>query len=298
MHVQNFLTTLISVVGYPIRKFAVALVLALAPALAPAALAAAPHSPGGEFKKFRYCPLDRKAVSDCIHSASDGGSITIGRKIVPIRNPVIFQGGAGEGKEGVEFFGAEGAATLSSSPQPVPGGLTEIEAPTSWPESLQDWFNGEIEKGVAGVTATLELAAPATSVQLSTENLINQQGTALGLPARIKLNSPLLGSNCYIGSTSNPLEIEFTTATSGPLKGEVGEVNFNKEFTLATITGGKLVNGTFEAERASGCGGIFSSFIDPLVDSILGLPSTSGENTAILEGVLQAANAASVRKSE
>jgi hypothetical protein len=280
----------------PIRKLAITLVLTLA--LAHAALATAPHGPSGEFKPFTYCPLDRKTISDCIHSVSDGGSIMIGRKTVPIRNPVILQGGAESGKKGVSFFGATGAPTLSSSPQLVPGGLIGVEAPTSWPKSLQDWFNGEIEKGVTEVKATLELAGPATSIQLSTENLINQKGTALGLPARIKLESPLLGSNCYIGSISNPLEIEFTTATSGALDGEVGEINFNKEFTLATITDGKLVNGTFEAGRASGCGGIFSSFINPLVDSILGLPSTSGENTAVLEGVLQAANAATVRKSE
>jgi hypothetical protein len=67
---------------------------------------------------------------------------------------------------------------------------------------------------------------------------------------------------------------------------------------LITIKGGKLVNNTYAAPGVSGCGGIFSFFIDPLVDSILGTPSPSGSNSASLEGVLQDANAAAVKASE
>ena len=78
----------------------------------------------------------------------------------------------------------------------------------------------------------------------------------------------------------------------------MGSLEFNEKFTLITISGGALVNGTFSAPGASGCGGILSFFIDPLVNSILGLPSGEGENTATLEGVLQDANAGAVKASE
>jgi hypothetical protein len=44
------------------------------------------------------------------------------------------------------------------------------------------------------------------------------------------------------------------------------------------------VDNSFAAPEASGCGGIFSIIIDPLVDSKLGLPSAAGKNTAIQEG--------------
>jgi hypothetical protein len=268
---------------------------------APSALAA-PHNPKGEFEQFDHCPLDRKTVSDCVYSATKGGSVTIGEKTVPIVKPIVLQGGIeptkGMKNSFVPFFAAEGAETLSKAPQPVPGGLAGIAAPASWPESFQGWFNEQINEGVTEVKATLELAAPDTSIKLSTQHLINQSGTTLGLPARIKLDNPILGDSCYIGSESQPIQIELTSGKSGATNGSVGNVDFNNGLTLVTVKGARLVSGTFAAPRANGCGGIFSPFIDPLVDSILGLPSPSGENAAILEGTLQSANAPTVRKSE
>jgi hypothetical protein len=58
------------------------------------------------------------------------------------------------------------------------------------------------------------------------------------------------------------------------------------------------VNNTFSAPGASGCGGLFSFFVDPLVNSILGLPAGSGTNSAVLEGKLQDAQAVAVKESE
>jgi hypothetical protein len=258
---------------------------------------ASSHNPKGEFKEFGECPLNNAKVTDCVFSVTNGGSFTAGTKTVPLVNPVTLQGGFFGSGEEVTFVGAENGDTLSKTPQPVPGGLLGIKAPTWWPKFLQDWFNDQINKGFTGVTATVELAAPASAIKLSTENLINQEGTALGLPTKIKLDNAILGSNCYIGSNSKPVQIDFTTGKSGALEGSVGEVTFNETFTLITISGGKLVNGTFAAPGAQGCGGIFSFFIDPLVNSILGLPDASG-NTAILEGVLKDAAAAAVKASE
>jgi hypothetical protein len=260
---------------------------------------ASSHNPKGEFAQFGECPLNNPETAECIYSLTNGGSFTVGKKTVPLKNPVTLQGGVryNEAEEQL-FLGAENGDTLSKTPQPVPGGLLGIVAPEWWPEWLQEWFNEFINNGFTGVTATVELAAPATSIKLSTQNLVNQEGTALGLPTKVKLGNVILGSNCYIGSNESPIQIDFTTGTSGALKGSVGEITFNEEFTLVTIEGGKLVNGTFAAPGASGCGGIFSFIIDPLVDAILGTPSASGKNTAVLEGKLQAANAAAVKASE
>jgi hypothetical protein len=263
-------------------------------ALAPSALASS-HHPKGEFSNFGECPLNNKEVVECIYSLSNGGSFTVGKKTVPLVNPVTFQGGL---KESGEFVAAENGETLSKTPQPVPGGLLGITAPTWWPKFLQDWFNEQINKGFTGVTATVELAAPANKVTLSTENLLFEEGTALGLPTKVKLDNAILGSNCYIGSNSKPIQIDFTTGQSGALHGSAGEFTFNKEFTLVTVSGGSLVNGVFAAPGASGCGGIFSFFIDPLVDSILGTPSPSGKNSAVLEGKLQDGVASAVKASE
>jgi hypothetical protein len=266
-------------------------------ALAPSAMASS-HNPKGEYAQFAECPLNNAKVTECIYSLTNGGSFTVGKKTVPLVNPVTLQGGAYLEGEKTVFVGAENGDTLSKTPQPVPGGLLGITAPTWWPKFIQDWFNGLINQGFTGVTATVELAAPASSITLNTNNLINQEGTALGLPSKVKLDNAILGSNCYIGSNSKPIQIDFTTGKSGSLEGAVGTITFNESFTIVTISGGKLVNGTFAAPGASGCGGIFSLFVDPLVNSILGTPSPSGKNSAVLEGKLQAADAGSVKASE
>jgi hypothetical protein len=263
---------------------------------------AASHHPTGEYEQFGECPLNNENINDCIFSVSNGGFFTVGKKEVPLKNPVTLQGGfEGESSE-IKFYGAENGDTLSKTAQPVPGGLLGITAPTWWPKFIQEWFNNLINEGFTGVTATVELAGPTKgflpNVHLNTENLIFGEGTALGLPTKIHLQNAILGSNCYIGSDSSPVQINFTTGTDGKLKGNPGTVTFNKTFTITTVSGGKLVNNSFAAPGVNGCGGIFSFFVDPLVNSILGTPSPSGSNSAVLEGKLQDAAAPAVKASE
>jgi len=262
---------------------------------------ASSHNPTGEFSVFKECPLNRATITDCVYAVTDGGGFTTGKKTVPLINPVTLQGGfEGEGA-GVKFYGAENGDTLSKTAQPVPGGLLGITAPTWWPKFLQDWFNNQINAGLTGVTATVEIAGATkglTNIKLSTENLLLEEGTALGLPAKIRLQNAILGSNCYIGSNSSPVQIDFTTGTDGALNGDAGEFSFNESFTLITIAGGQFVNNSFVAPGVNGCGGIFSFFIDPLVNSIIGLPSGKGANSATLEGKLLDGNAEAVKASE
>jgi hypothetical protein len=262
---------------------------------------ASSHNPTGEYAQFKECPLNRATIVDCVYALTDGGGFTVGKKEVPLVNPVTLQGGyEGEGQE-IDFYGAENGDTLSKTPQPVPGGLLGITAPTWWPKFLQDWFNNLINEGFTGVNATVELTGPTkglTNVFLSTENLIFEEGTALGLPVKIHLENAILGSSCYIGSNSSPVQIDFTTGQSGSLDGASGKLTFNEAFTITTISGGKFVNGVFSAPGVNGCGGIFSFFINPLVNSIIGLPSGSGKNSATLEGKLQDAQAEAVKASE
>jgi hypothetical protein len=259
------------------------------------------HHPKGEFANFGECPLNRTTIKDCVYSVTSKGSFTIGTKTVPIVNPVTLQGGFERVEEALQFYGAEEGNTLSKTPQPVPGGLTGIVAPTWWPKFIQDWFNGLINEGFTGVNATVELTGPSkglTNINLSTERLLEEKGTALGLPAKFHLENAILGSSCYIGSEASPVQIDFTTGTSGALKGTAGTATFNEAFTLTTLTGGKLVNNVFKAPATSGCGGIFSFLVDPLVSSILGVPAGEGKNSAILEGKLEDGRAKAVKASE
>jgi hypothetical protein len=280
---------------------ATALVAAM---LVPASQAMA--TPKGEFAQFAQCPLSHPELTFCAFSESSSGFFTIGKKTVPLKIPQILQGGLliNEETEETTFVGAKNGETLVKTPQVVPGGLLGVEAPKSWPLFLQILFNETINKGLTGVTATVELAGPASSIKLNPGNLLSEAGTALSLPAKIKLDNAFLGNNCYIGSNAKPVVIDFTTGETSPpppnkpIHGTAGSASFNESFTILTLSGGKLVNNTFAAPGSSGCGGLFSFLVDPFVDSLIGLPAPSGTNTAVLEGKIQLANPGAVKASE
>jgi hypothetical protein len=263
--------------------------------LAPAALAA-PHHPTGEFEQFGDCPLNRASITDCIYSVTSSGTFTLGTKVVPIKKPVILQGGFEGGGETVQFFGAEDGNTLSKTPQAVPGGLAGlIKCEEISNLLLRLACQVAFENGVTGVNATLELAAPATSIQLNTEHLLFEEGTALQLPVKVHLENPFLGGNCYVG----PITIPLTTGTSGSLSGTAGTFSANEPFTLLTFSGTKLVNNTFSAPGATGCGGpVAELLIDPILNLMVGLPAGSGKNSAVLQGTTQDAASSAVRASE
>jgi len=276
-----------------------AMLLSASPALASS------HHPTGEYKQFAECPLSQPTVEFCVFSESSAGFFQIGKKTVPLKVPQILQGGLQEGAEGKGiFFAAENGETLVKTPQVVPGGLLGIEAPAWWPKFLRDLFNETINNGFTGVTATVELAGPASAIEISPGNLVSEEGTALSLPLKIKLSNPFLGSNCYIGSNSKPVVIAFTSGETSPpppnkpIHGSAGSLEINEAGTIITLSGGSLVNNSFAAPKASGCGGLFSFLIDPFVDSIIGLPSPAGTNSAILEGKIQLAAAPAVKASE
>jgi hypothetical protein len=266
----------------------------------------ASHHPTGEYKTFGECPLNRASIQFCVNSVSSKGSFKIGAKEVPLVNPVTLQGGYEEIElpgeiEELVFFGAENGETLSKTKEPVPGGLLGITAPTWWPGFIQTWFNNLISEGFTGVNATVELLGPSkgqTKVKLNTTNLVLQTGTALGLPTRIHLENSILGSACYIGSESEPVQLNFSTGKSGALTGSPGTQTHNEGFKKITFSGGKFVDGTYKAPHTNGCGGIFSFLVNPLVESILGVPAGEGKNNATLEGVLESARSSAVRESE
>jgi hypothetical protein len=264
---------------------------------------AAAHHPTGEYAQFGECSLNRAQTTDCVYSVTTGGSVKIGSKTVPIKNPVILQGGfEGAGSE-VNFYGAENGGTLSKAPQPVPGGLLGL---LNCQEQTNPLIKGlcaaALENGLTGVNATVELAGPSkglTGIKLNSENLIFEEGVALGLPVKIHLENPALGGNCYVGSDSSPVQWNLTTGPSGKLHGSLGELAFNEPlYTITRTKGSVLVDNTFTAPAATGCGGLLSLVVNPVVNLMLGTPAGSGVNSATLVANFEDAVAAEVRASE
>jgi hypothetical protein len=262
------------------------------------------HHPTGIFAPFADCPLANTSLSYCILAQTKSGEFKVGKKTVPISNTITLQGGFIGSEGNLKFVAAEDGNTLSKTPQPVPGGLLGVVAPSILPTFLQEIFNEFINKGPTGVTATTELAAPASSIGLNTENLLEQTGIALSLPVKVKLSNPFLGENCYLGSNAHPIVIEFTSGTTSPpepnkpIKGKVGEFEQEDEFLLIRFKNNSLVNNSFAAPGAEGCGGILSFLIDPAVNAEIGLPAPAGENTAVLNSTLETALAKAVTESE
>jgi len=271
------------------RLFLAAVAAALM--LVPASSASAALT--GEYAKFQTCPLSNVSVEGCLYAESTNGSFTIGQKSVPIVNPVVIKGGVG-GPEGIfgplTFYSPTDGVALSKAAQPVPGGLLGITAPSWWPQVLKDLFNETINNGFTGVSATVEIAGSPSLVKASFLNAFTGSGAAFSLPVKVKLSNPFLGSNCYIGSNSNPIQLNLTTGTTSPpppnqpISGNPGEGGTIEE-KIIFLKHNRLVDNAFGAPGANGCGGIlFSWAVDPLVNSILGVPSPAGTNTAILEG--------------
>lgn len=278
-------------------------------------------APKGEYAVFYDCPLSNSNVEGCLAAKTESGEFVIGTKKtrVPIEKTITLQGGfeeevAAEYRD--PFVEAEDGNTLSKTPQRVPGGLLGIKCEEIKNEYERKACEALFENKLTGVTATTELALPAppeslSSIFLSEASLLNPilyeaYGIpALGLPVKVKLENPLLGNECYIGSSTEPIVLKLTTGTTKPpppntpITGKIGNIGSRAEGEILVIKNNTLVDNLFAVPGATGCGGkAFESVIDPIIDAKLGLPSPAGNNTAILNGTLEQTGAATAKEHE
>jgi hypothetical protein len=265
--------------------------------------------PTGDFVNFGNCPTKTAGVNFCVYGLTTGGEFKIKSTEVPITKTITIQGGIIENEEtGAETWvnAANGAETLSKTPENVPGGILKLVAPSFFFEPLKKIWEEFIAKSPLGANATAELEGKITISRL---NLLTGAPDALSLPVRVHLENGFLGPKCYVGSSSKPVVIELTTGETKPplpnksIKGNRGEAEFKDEESLLILRKNELVNNSFSAPGAEGCGsqilfGLFTGLIDEAVNAEIGLPSEAGNNTAIFKGTLENAAAAAVIASE
>jgi hypothetical protein len=251
-------------------------------ALGAAAPATASKKLKEEFLIFSQCPVATAEI--CLYSNTTGGEFKIGLKTVPISKPVVLQGGADILFTDQPLQGAIDGNTLSRTPLEVPGGLVGIAG-----------LGGE-------VTATAEIAGPVSGVMLNAPDLQDEKGTALTLPLKVKLDNPLLGEECYIGTDAEPIELHLTSGTTSPpfpnqpISGTIGTRAEAGKGKIVNDKGASLVDNSFSVPGATGCGGSASPIIDLAVDADVGLPAPAGLNTAIMSGELADTGANNVVK--
>jgi hypothetical protein len=270
--------------------------------------------PTGAFAVFAQCPRHSTEVQEneisCLYSITESGEVKIGNSAVPITNPIVLQGAVftNNETEAQTFSPALNGETLSKSPEKVPGGLAGLVKCDEISNGIERLVCEVVfENGLTGVNATTELALPGKDIGISTSNLLNSEGVALSLPLKIKLENPLLGSGCYIGSEAHPVTFNLTTGITSPpppnepISGKVGDLAFKEEgegHKLIEITDDTLVDNAFSAPEVTGCGGALASVLDPIIDSKLELPAAAGKNTAIQNNYIRQASAAAVISSE
>jgi hypothetical protein len=259
----------------------------------------------GQFKKFEQCQYTNIEVKKCLYSPTIGGEVVLGSKEVPIVKEAYLQGGFSKPNPETgfsKFFAAKNGITLSKSPQPVPGGLAGIVNCKKISNFLlRISCEAAFENGLTGLNSTLELARPASEIQISENHLAEEVGVALRLPIKVRLENPFLGSECYVGSEGSPIWWELTTGKTAPplpnksITGFGGELELFEEGSVLQLSKAVLVDNAWAAPGANGCGGVFSFILDPIINAAAGLPAEAGHNTAILKNTINVASRAAVQ---
>ncbi len=265
-----------------------ALVAGLSLALAAPALASKRQE---EFLPFKQCETATSAV--CIVSFTTSGEFHMGSKNVPINKTLELQGGLPSSNilQTWPLIGAKNGETLVPTALTLPGGLTGVEAL-------------EALGSVNNVTATAELAGPASDVLVNQVNLVGGKGIGVKLPLKVHLQNELLGNECYIGTEAEPLVLELTTGTTSPpspnapITGNKGEINEVKQpKNIITVKNIEMVDNSFAAPGVTGCGpSLLQPVVNALVDVAAGLPSAAGNNTVRMKGYSEIAEAPFVAK--
>jgi len=262
-------------------------VLLSAPFVAAPAMAAVGYpTPGGIYAPFTNCPLRNPVMrgsvggsaTGCIASVNTSGAFTINGIPTPITHPVIVQFGVWDppNAQGNQFSGGvlppPDGRWLTDSPEQIPGGLPLLLlCPGSTP-GVQQLCKKATTSGQTEVAALVESAGPITDFFLTT----------FTQPVKIHLINPLLGGNCYIGSDDDPIVLN-PTIVSGNLAfvPDPDPVRFPNVAVLEVLDA-VATDDTFSVPAATGCGP--QGVADDPINTLLGLPSPSGNNHLVLNG--------------
>lgn len=253
--------------------------------------------PLGDFARFKWCPWTVAGVDKCVYSDTTGGEVILGKKTVPIVKPITLQFGVSVPvAKFSEVFAATNGVTLAKASQAVPGGLAGLVPEALSPPLVKGLTKFFFENKLTAVNLTPELAKPASEIRFSKGHLLSEEGVALELPLKFRLENPFLGKRCYVGSEAAPVQWNLTTGETTPpgpnkpIEGSAGKTKFLGGGEILHQDEVALVDNAWEAPAAVGCGGVIAFLVDPVVNAQLG-SLAAGYNTAILTGTIDIADA-------
>ncbi|ASR34700.1 hypothetical protein BAY61_06580 [Prauserella marina] len=252
------------------------------------ASAAEPPTLAGAWAPLNRCPVDAPAMlaadgaqtaALCLAASGDSGTMQIGGKTVPVGKTDLQFGVTRAGSTFTVVSPSGGA--LSSAPVKVPGGLLNLMCPSDIPV-ISGICDRLADAKLNAITAYVEPAGAPSQFNFVAGIGVDQP--IVNLPIKIRLDNPILGSNCYLGSNSNPIVLRPANTT----RPAVAPVRFDEDGTLdpagqmgyVGASGADQADNTFSVPGANGCG-LFGA-LDWAVNLQLGLPSPAGENSFVL----------------
>jgi hypothetical protein len=239
-------------------KKLVGVALAALTAIAVVAPVAQATTPAAGYSQFAGCPSpsENPAVEGCIRSVVTGGHMKLGSKDVPIANPLVLSGGV-DGSLGNFAFNSKGG--LPPVKETVPGGVVGLTGLT--------WLFE-----VLGSKALTLYAAPELAGTPQFEGFAR-----INLPLKVHLINPILGNNCYVGSSTSPVMLHLNVTNEATQ-------TFDEALQILHLNNTVYVDNTFSAPGASGCVltllGFIPINIDGLVNSQSGLPAPTGNEAS------------------
>lgn len=248
------------------------LVSAACMAVALFASTAQAKEPAPGYTQFTGCPSpeENPAMAACLRSVISSGHFQMGNKDVPITSPIVLVGGTQPLLQGFAFNSKGG---LLPAKQKVPGGVI----------------------GLTGLTWLLEfLGSEALTLYAVTELAGTPQFlgfTSVNLPVKVHLINSVLGNNCRVGSSTEPINLQLRTGTTSPPPPNKPITGKEPSFTNDPATeiihenNGTFVDNSFAAPGANGCVltlfGFIPISINGLVNSQSGLPAAAGTNETV-----------------
>jgi hypothetical protein len=245
----------------------------------------------GDWAPFNRCPVENSSMlaadgsstlAFCLASDSPSGSITLGNLTVP-SGDVNLQAGVLENTSDDSFtvVSPTGGA-LVAAPVQVPGGLLGLVCPSSIP--VVSAVCAEITSSALNtITAVVQPAGSPSGFSLAAG--LSEGVPIITVPVKIQLQNPLLGSDCYVGSNSNPILLTPENLTAPTIGGEFFDANGtpdpNGVMESIASTGGTQGAGSAAIPGATGCG--LLGLLDGAVDLKVGLPSPAGKSSFTLD---------------
>lgn len=133
--------------------------------------------------------------------------------------------------------------------------------------------------GALGSADVINLTSVSASVEAVSTPVLNTLGGEIDLPIRVKLENPLVGNDCYLGSQQEPIMLNLRTSDFGEFR--TVEEKYGAGTPGVWIDGAAASDDDFAVPAAQGCG--LGGSLNWLVNLRANTPSPAGDNSISVE---------------